>query len=121
MQWLGRWEDKLEWIKKPLKLVAAYARRACDLAARTGGQRFSVLLTGETAASAATLAESLKQKVAALEIPGASKNGHAAITASLAVVTRAPAGDTLSTVLLSATEGALKEAKSNGGNTVVIA
>ena len=103
------------------KLVGAHARRACDLAARTGGQRFSVLLTGEATATAGALAEALKQKVAALEIPGAGEGGDATITASVAVVTRDPAGDMLSATLLAATEGALKEAKGKGGNNVVVA
>ena len=89
--------------------------RVIDMAARLGGEEFAVLLVETDHAGALALAESLREAVEALEIPGGDR-GPVRLTASFGVASypRARSPEEL----LAAADAALYQAKREGKNRV---
>lgn len=105
-------------------LVAASAilmasARAYDEVGRYGGEEFAILLPGATLEAAVTVAERLREKIAAVDIEVDGQ--RIAVTASFGVaIYPAPGIDTMSD-LLKAADKALYIAKESGRNRVVSA
>jgi len=92
--------------------------RSNDLVARYGGEEFVVVLPGTTEPTAATIAESLRAAVDALQLPHSrAPLGH--ITISIGVSSKIPSQLSAQEALLALADRALYEAKSLGGNVVI--
>jgi diguanylate cyclase (GGDEF)-like protein len=100
--------------------IAAVARAACSEGAilgRLGGEEFAMLLEGSSLADGVALAETLREKTAALRFDTA--HGAMTLTCSFGVSER-KAGDSIDDLLKRA-DVALYAAKSGGRNRVVAA
>jgi diguanylate cyclase (GGDEF)-like protein len=104
-----------------LKLVARAlqeGRRATDLAARIGGEEFSLLLTDMEIEGAMSVAETVRDRIERLQLPHV-KSPMGVVTASFGAAA-ATAGRTQTTEdLVRAADRALYEAKRQGRNRVV--
>jgi diguanylate cyclase (GGDEF)-like protein len=85
--------------------------RKIDTLARWGGEEFVILLPGTSAEQAVILAEDLREIIAAVEMPAASR-----VTASFGVAGYRP-GDTVDSLIIRADE-LMYQAKATGGNSV---
>ncbi len=94
------------------------AARAEDVVARVGGEEFVLVLAGADAGAAATRAEELRARCAALvhAVPG----GSTALTVSIGVAVAGHAGDG-GTAVLARADAALYAAKAAGRDRVVLA
>jgi diguanylate cyclase (GGDEF)-like protein len=98
--------------------IAAAARRPPDLAARTGGEEFALVLPGASLPDAAGAAERIRAAVAALEIAHTDgQDGRVTVSIGVAATTPRP-GDNVRT-LMRAADAALYRAKRGGRNQVV--
>jgi diguanylate cyclase (GGDEF)-like protein len=92
--------------------------RRVDLVARMGGEEFLVLLPESTTAEAATVAEKLRQAIAARDVPGGDTQPAGHLTISLGVATLRD-GEA-SAALLERADRALYAAKRRGRDRVVV-
>lgn len=105
-----------------LKQVAATIRqgieRPADLAARFGGEEFLVVLPNTTLGGARHVAENMRRRLAALEIPHPLSSIAPHVTVSIGLATATPVqGDAFATLIAQA-DRALYEAKKAGRNQV---
>lgn len=109
-----------ECLRKIAEVLVDNARRPGDLAARTGGEEFVVILPGARIEDAIQIAKAIGEALAALAIPHeASETGS--VTLSIGVAAAKPGrGDQLED-LLEAADGALYEAKRQGRSRIVVA
>ncbi len=89
-----------------------------DLAARTGGEQFSVLLPDTTEDAALEIAEAIRQAVRELTILHAGSPVERVVTASLGVSTFIPSKTDAQHQLVETADHALTRAKRGGGNCV---
>jgi diguanylate cyclase (GGDEF)-like protein len=104
-----------------LKLVAKASqegRRATDLAARIGGEEFSVLLPDGAIEGAVTVAETIRARIQRLQLPHA-KSPMGVVTASFGVAAATADRTQTTDDLVRAADRALYEAKRQGRNLVV--
>ena len=102
--------------------VRGVALRADDLTARYGGEEIAVLLPGLDAASAAIVAERVRQAVEALTIPHDNNSQcGGVVTVSVGCATAEPATDHRSDAggLIATADACLYEAKRTGRNRVM--
>ena len=97
-------------------LIGEYAR-ATDLAARTGGDEFAMIMRNTTASQAAAIAERLRERIASTPCTLAEGKGSLPISISIGVVSMPETGNT-SMALLKAGDQALYRAKTEGRNRV---
>ena len=103
-------------------VLADHARRAGDLAARIAGQRFAQVLQGRfTPAEAVAFCEAIRADVTDLVIPHTGPEPLPAVTMRAGVAVMVPRDGTGYRDLLMAAETALAQAKSRGGDCVVLA
>lgn len=93
--------------------------RKDDLVARYGGEEFAVVLPETGQAQALKLAESLRARVALLDIPHAHTGGKPYVTVSIGLATRRGDGPLEAAALIRAADRALYEAKHAGRDCVV--
>jgi diguanylate cyclase (GGDEF)-like protein len=94
-------------------------RRPGDIAARTGGEEFSVLLPGAHIEDAVAIAESIRLAIKTIRIPhDDSETGY--VTASVGVASFTPRPEQSAAALLNAADEALYRAKRAGRNRVVM-
>ena len=93
--------------------------RKDDLVARYGGEEFAVVLPDTGQAQALKLAESLRARVALLDIPHAYTDGKPYVTISVGLATRRGDGPLEAAALIRAADRALYEAKHAGRDCVV--
>jgi diguanylate cyclase (GGDEF)-like protein len=99
--------------------ISGIARRAGDLAARTGGEEFALLLPGTNLDGAAKIAEAVRLEVEAMNIAHKS-SPEARVTVSVgAAASRADRGGSMLGLIDSA-DAALYRAKRAGRNCVVL-
>lgn len=104
-------------LRQVAQAVASGAERAGDLVARYGGEEFVVVLFHATRDGGYTLAERLRQRIAALKIPHIdSLHGH--VTASLGGATVLPTPGARPEGLVEAADQSLYQAKAAGRNQV---
>jgi diguanylate cyclase (GGDEF)-like protein len=99
--------------------LQARVTRAGDLLARYGGEEFCVVLPDTDSEAAQALAESLRLKIAGLNIEHPLNSCAPMVTISLGVATWLPGLPETSTGLLLKTDNALYRAKQQGRNCVV--
>ena len=97
-----------------------YSRRPGDVAARIGGEEFSVLLPNTNASGASFMAILIRDAVRELAITHVRSPANM-VTISIGVATVLPADDSTLAVLVRAADDALYEAKRTGGNEIKIA
>ncbi|MBA3520186.1 MAG: diguanylate cyclase [Rhizobiales bacterium] len=107
-----------ECLKQVANVLKGAARRAGDLAGRTGGEEFAVLLPGPEIGDVLRIAETIRARVAALGIPHAENSGGC-VTLSIGAATLRPERDESVRKLLDAADAALYRAKRSGRNRVV--
>jgi diguanylate cyclase (GGDEF)-like protein len=104
-----------------LKLVAKAlqeGRRVTDLAARIGGEEFSLLLTDTQIEGAMSVAETVRDRIEMLQLPHA-KSPMGVVTASFGAAAATAGGTQTTEDLMRAADRALYEAKRQGRNRVV--
>jgi diguanylate cyclase (GGDEF)-like protein len=91
-----------------------------DVAARVGGEEFATLLPGTDGAEAVRLAHTLGGMIRALRVPDPVSRGLLSATVSIGVITRPSKSAETTAQMLEALEGAVREAKRNGRDRIVI-
>ncbi|MEM1368027.1 MAG: diguanylate cyclase [Cyanobacteria bacterium P01_H01_bin.15] len=95
------------------------AQRPGDLVARSGEEKFSVILPDTDPLGAQSLAEKMRRSVCSLAIVHRPGSDAPYLTASLGVVGIRPKGQQSPSLLLRAVDDALRTAQKSGGNRVV--
>lgn len=108
-----------EALVKVAGTLAQMLQRPLDLIARYGGEEFGVILPDMDGEQSFRMAESMRQKIADLQLPHAKSDHAEHVTISIGLATHAggEAGD--SAALLGAADRALYTAKHTGRNRVV--
>nr|WP_275823697.1 diguanylate cyclase [Fodinicurvata sp. CAU 1616] len=103
------------------KAIDGIAKRPGDLAARTGGEEFAVLLPATDLQGAEAMAEQLRQRITGLQLPH-SLNPEGIVTVSLGVAATRPHRSDAETRhrLVLAADVALYDAKNSGRNRVCV-
>jgi diguanylate cyclase (GGDEF)-like protein len=104
-----------DWVLQKVGEVLRSELRGEDLCGRYGGEEFAVLLPETEGPKAQKVAERLRLRIAAIEIPGAEKTAR--VTASLGIALRPPHPVALEELLTQA-DHALYLAKQNGRDRV---
>ncbi|WP_366555063.1 diguanylate cyclase [Aquibaculum sediminis] len=101
--------------------IDGIAKRPADLAARTGGEEFAVILPATDLQGAEAIAEQLRQRITGLQLPH-SLNPEGVVTVSLGVATTRPHSSDAETRhrLVLAADVALYDAKNSGRNRVCV-
>jgi diguanylate cyclase (GGDEF)-like protein len=104
-------------LKRVASVLADATINTSALAARYGGEEFAIILPGVTEADAMTIAEAVRLRVRALEIPNtAATRGYLSISIGVASRNAQTANEA---VLLGEADLALYEAKRRGRDNVV--
>lgn len=93
--------------------------RKDDLVARYGGEEFAVVLPETGQAQALQMAETLRARVALLDVPHAYTDGKPYVTISIGLATRRGDGALQAAALIRAADRALYEAKHAGRDRVI--
>lgn len=93
--------------------------RGSDLVARYGGEEFTILLPGDDAAGAVTVAERAMAAISALQIVHLHSEVSALLTISIGSATALPCRDMTPATLLQMADRALYQAKEQGRNRYV--
>lgn len=100
--------------------LAEVVVRETDLVARYGGEEFACILPNTAIEGAWILAENLRLRIAALEIPHAYPGENCSLTISLGVATMTPDRNMDCRALTTAADEALYRSKESGRNKVSI-
>lgn len=100
-------------------ILKGAARRTGDLASRTGGEEFAMLLPGADVAAAAKIADAIRADIAALGIEHFDSS-EGRVTVSIGAAALKPTRSQKPRLLLDAADAALYRAKRGGRNRVVL-
>jgi len=100
-------------------LIEDSARRASDMAARFGGEEFTIILPDTGYEQAKEIAEQVRMAIVDLALPHNTSSVANIITASFGVCTTAPNKDTSPKTLIECADKAMYLAKKQGRNKVV--
>jgi diguanylate cyclase (GGDEF)-like protein len=106
-------------LRKVAQALNDSVRRPADMVARYGGEEFAAILPKTDREGAMGIAEIMRTRVEALQIPHEKSEVAAHITVSLGVVTALPSPHEFASYLVNAGDKALYEAKHNGRNRVI--
>jgi diguanylate cyclase (GGDEF)-like protein len=110
-----------ECLRRVAGALRTELKRPADIAARYGGEEFCLVLPDTDAAGAKEVAESVRQRVAALGIPQAPGLAVITVTVSLGVATCVADGNDHANDLIARADQALYRAKEMGRNRVEVA
>ncbi|HUU05948.1 MAG TPA: two-component regulator propeller domain-containing protein [Patescibacteria group bacterium] len=105
-----------ECLRKVAQAIRAHIKRPADLAARTGGDEFFLMLPGTGNDGALAMAESIRTAITRLAIPHPASPIAAVVTVSLGVATTIPAPGTVSSRFIARADHALYHSKRQGRN-----
>lgn len=105
-------------LRKVAAAIRSQAKRPADLAARTGGEEFFLLLPGTDNDGARIIAENIRAAVAALAIPHPASQVSPIVTVSLGIATMVPPASTEANQFIARADSALYEAKRGGRNRI---
>jgi len=100
-------------------LIEDSARRAGDMAARFGGEEFTIILPDTGYENAKEIAEQIRMAIVDLALPHSASSVANIVTASFGVCTKAPDKDTSPKTLIECADKAMYLAKKQGRNKVV--
>ena len=107
-----------------IRAIASVLRRrfhqAGDLTARIAGEKFGLILPGTAAADAAATAELVRAEIEKLNIPHPLVQAAPRVTVSIGIASAVPADGQQASALLQQAESAVKTAKAEGRNRVVV-
>nr|WP_084680357.1 diguanylate cyclase [Leptospira fainei] len=110
-----------ECIRKVAVVLKENARRAGDFPARYGGEEFAVILPETDSANALIVAENIRSKVIALNIPHQSSSASSAVSISIGVATqRSTKTNGTKEELVQKADQALYRSKESGRNRSTI-
>ncbi|MDR3279201.1 MAG: diguanylate cyclase [Synergistaceae bacterium] len=105
-------------LKSVAKILASEAKRPADMAARLGGEEFGLLLANTNLEKALTIAEKIRSKVEANQVPTADGKTMTSVTISIGAVSTVPRlGDSMLDFITRA-DGHLYTAKNTGRNRI---
>ncbi len=107
-----------ECLRKVAAAIRAHSKRPADLAARTGGEEFFLLLPGTNHDGALALAESVRQAVLELAIPHPASPVAPVVTVSIGVAATVPEGGQDANRFIALVDRAMYRAKHLGRNRV---
>ena len=102
------------------QLIEGVLSKPKDIAARVGGEEFATLLPGTDATEAVRLAHTLGGMIRTLRVPDPISRGLLSATVSIGVFTRPSKSEETPAQMLGAVEDAVREAKRNGRDRIVI-
>jgi len=105
-----------ECLRKVAQAIRAQVKRPADLAARTGGDEFFLLLPGTENVGALAIAENIRSAIAALAIPHPASPIAAVVTVSLGVATTIPSPAAEANQFIARADQALYQTKRQGRN-----
>jgi len=105
-------------LRKVAMAIRAQVKRPADLAARTGGEEFSILLPGTDKEGARSMAESIRVAITDLAIPHPASPIAPVVTVSLGVSTVVPPSATEASQFIARADQALYAAKRQGRNRI---
>lgn len=108
-------------LQQVTQALADSLSRPGDRAARYGGEEFAVLLPNTTATGAIEVAEAIRQKITALNIPAANTTVSPYVSISLGVASTIPQHKQNAAELLNLADKALYQAKRSGRDRVAAA
>lgn len=106
-------------LKAVAQALASVIKRPADLLARYGGEEFACVLPTTTLDGAASLAEAMRQAVAARAVPHAKSSAGPIVSASLGVAALMPSGEHVPADLIRMADECLYAAKEGGRNRVI--
>lgn len=102
------------------QILAETCRRRADLAARVRAGEFAVLLSDVNLSGATALAEQIRSRIEALQIPRTAQAADGVVTVSVGVACVIPPATHFPHALVIAGDHALKDAKDEGGNCIAV-
>jgi len=105
-----------ECLRKVAQAIRAHIKRPADLAARTGGDEFFLMLPGTGNDGALAMAEGIRSTIAKMAIAHPASPIAAVVTVSLGVATTIPAPGTVSSRFIARADHALYQSKRHGRN-----
>lgn len=111
-------EEGDECLRRIAQAMIKAVKRPGDLAARYGGDQFTVVLPRTDASGAITVAKHIQREVLAMKIPH-SRSPLNYLTVSIGVSMVEPTLQMTSAVLISTAEQALAQAKQEGRNQII--
>lgn len=108
-----------ECLKQVAKLLSGAVARGTDLVARHGGEEFICVLPDTNEKGARLIADAIREKIVAANIPHAYSQVADHVTLSFGVATAVPTVSSSSLQLINRADQALYEAKNQGRNKVV--
>ncbi|GEA60084.1 sensor domain-containing diguanylate cyclase [Vibrio comitans] len=111
--------DGDECLVKIAKTLSDSVARPADLVARYGGEEFVILLPSTDLDGAIHLAQTVLDKVAAMQLPHENSDVAPHVTVSLGIASVVPNEDNSLRQLITDADNALYQAKQNGRNTLV--
>lgn len=107
-----------------IRAIASVLRKrfhnAGDLAARIAGDKFGLLLPGEDVAEVKANAERAREEIERLNIPHPLEQSAPRVTVSIGIASAVPADGMQADELMKQAEAAVKQAKEDGRNRVVL-
>jgi diguanylate cyclase (GGDEF)-like protein len=107
-----------ECLRKVSAAIRSQIKRPADLAARTGGEEFFILLPGTENEGAAAMAASIQEAIAAMAIPHPASTIAPIVTISFGVATTIPLPSSDAGRFIAKADQALYKAKHAGRNRV---
>ena len=107
-----------ECLRQVAAAIRAQAKRPADLAARTGGDEFFLLLPGTTHEGALTIAEAVRAALADLAIPHPASPVSKVVTVSIGVAAIVPPPTSEANQFIASADQALYRTKQQGRNRV---
>ncbi len=100
-------------------VMSQVVKRPGDRVARYGGEEFAIILPNTTLEEATQIAQTIREAVAALQVPHSGSQRYKHLTLSLGVATTIPQAANTANSLIAEADQALYQAKAKGRNRVV--